>query len=562
MPLTPQNPTDTSDTSRRYSRLWWIIIAIAILTTSAVYCFVMADRPMFHDDLGYYTGGARWVATHYPEWLRFPTRMVGNWLSVNGRMGEMTTVIFYNLLPRWLFVALIGVMMAGFYTSVIAWSASFVQSRGGRLLTGAATLTFLYFGMTWWDNFMLFIMQSNYVWSVPLTLGSLWLILRVPMHRKRALWLMPLIFAAAQWHEAAGVPFSCGLFLYLLMHWRDGSMTRINKWLAIAFLAGAAASVFSPALFRRAAEASVPDEALWYMLLVSVWLAGIFTLLVLVALCVRPKMVISLCRTSWIIFGVAAVAGICVCAYSGSYGRTGWFAQISAWIALCGLISAWSHQSSSACISSPTSCRGLYVAGAVFTIVASIAVVASSILFADFQHRLNREVREIITEYRQSPDGVVFHDLTTPSQHPAALIGRAWGLQGLYDQWSRYLLERTYSGYGLKPLTVLPASLRDMQPDTTFRQRSIDGVTLMYPAPQKEPVKNDYQSDKTNRIYVFKGENGRLYMRQRFLYKGIYGVADMPADLAPGERYPNVNLPFKADPTSTENSIVLPDKIL
>lgn len=547
--------THTSGSYKAYPAAYITGVAallLAILAIAVAYCYMLADRPMLHDDLNYMTSSLQWVNTHYPAWLRFPTHMAGSWLSVNGRMGELTTVIFYAILPRWVHVSLIGIMMAGMYLMTWAW----VKRLGGGLITAALSIAFLYWGMPWWDNFNLFIMQNNYVWGATLSLAALWLIICMPMRRKVALlWMLPA-FAAGQWHEAAGVPLSAGLVIYLWLNRRNIPLSRINLWILAAFILGAAFSMLSPGILRRAAGHNVPDERLWYMLLTSAWMAGIFIISLIVVAFARRDIIRRLYRSPWIIFAVSAILGLAVCAYSGSFGRTGWFAQISAWIAFCGLINAVTGNHS----------RKRSFCGAIIALTVALPVILTSCSLARYQHSLNAQCRDIITQYRQNPDGVVFCDLSTPSDAPAYLLGRAWGWQGQYDGWNRYLVERTYSGEEMKPLTILPQSLRNLTPADTLLRKKIKtdnrSATITYPAGPDSTYNNEYRSRRPARVYAFRGADGNLYYRQKFYYKGTYGVIDMPADLAPGERFPNINIPMQNDPVEPGNYYALPPDIL
>lgn len=529
----------SSQTHTQYSSplIFTILIAAAILATAISYVFALVDRPMLHDDLNYLTSSMQWVNNHHPAWLRFPTHIAGSWLSVNGRMGELTTVIFYAMAPRWLHITLIGIMMAAMYVMVCLW----VRRLGGRLLTLSLTLLFLYYGMAWWDQFTLFIMHNNYIWGAAISLAALWIILRIPMRRRRSLLWLPLIYIAGQWHEASGIPFACGLALYIYLNRKNPTLNKINRWLAYAFMAGAAVSILSPGILHRAAGHTLPDERLWYMLLVSTWMVGILVATCIAITIYSPHTLRRLIRQQWGIFAISALVGLCICAYSGSFGRTGWFAQISAWIALCGLINALP--------SSQHADKTFRYTGMITIPIVTTAIILSSIGYAVYQHHLNRQCRDIITQYIDSPDGVVFVDLATPSQAPRYLMGRAWGWPGIYDTWARYNIERTYSGDKLKPLTVLPAALRDLTPADTLIRKHIGTSVITYPSSPDNAVTNTYDPAAPPRIYAFRTSDGTIYTRQKFIYRGAYGVIDTPADLAPGERYPNINTPMLNPPS-------------
>ncbi|MDE6295680.1 MAG: hypothetical protein K2M03_06410, partial [Muribaculaceae bacterium] len=374
------------------------------------------------------------------------------------------------------------------------------------------------------------------------------------MNRRRGLWWLPVMFVTGQWHEAAGVPFACGLVLYLWLNRGRHPLNVINRWLSAAFIAGAAASIVSPAILHRAAADNMPDERLWYMLLTSAWCVGLLLIAIIVmALCGRQTLR-RLIKSQWIVFAVAALVGLAVCAYSGSYGRTGWFAQISAWIALCGLLNAVKV--------TPENVNRYRLAGIILSPIVAAGVLICSIGLTRYQLQLNRQCRDIIRQYRENPEGIVFTDLITPSQAPSYMMGRAWGWIGQYDNWHRYLIERTYSGPGvMKPLTILPERLRSLNPADTLRRHVIAGHTVTYPAAYDTTYNNAYDPARPPRVFAFIGHDNRIYYRRKFIYKGAYGIIDSPADLAPGERYPNINLQLRNLPADTTRFLYLPPVI-
>ncbi len=118
----------------------------------------------------------------------------------------------------------------------------------------------------------------------------------------------------------------------------------------------------------------------------------------------------------------------------------------------------------------------------------------------------------------------------------------------------------------MKPLTILPRSLSGLSPADTLSQQKIKvnarTATISYPALPDSRYNNAYRSQLPSRVYAFRGADGSIYYRQKFFYKGVYGIIDMPADLAPGERFPNINIPMQNDPVAPGKYYALPPDIL
>lgn len=277
------------------------------------------------------------MRTHekFPHWYQWPLAIPYQWLTGNGRFGDMIGNILLAEAPMWLLASLSAVMEGLLYLMAIKISFPHRKAVLPRLLTLAVIL----FVFPWWDSFFLFVCRINYIWSAALTLFVLWITLfkkgETPTIKWG--WLLPVIAMAAGWgHEACGMPVAAGLVLYFLFIRKFSTLPKLSRVTIIAFVIGAVLSVTSPCSYSRLGNVSSPDDTVPVLILKSSSIVLILILSLIIALCFKGgrKKVVSLCRDSWIVLAVAAMCSTLFVAVGGVVGRSGIFSQMYSLIAL------------------------------------------------------------------------------------------------------------------------------------------------------------------------------------------------------------------------------------
>lgn len=278
------------------------------------------------------------TAEKFPHWYQWPLAIPYQWLTGNGRFGDMIGNVLLAQAPMWLLATLSGLMEGLLY--LLAMKMSFPTKKS--VLPRLVVLAVIMFTFPWWDSFFLFVCRINYIWTAALTLLTLWVTLF--RHQEiKASWcfiLIPMALTAGWGHEACGMPTAVGLLVYIYSGNYFGKLPKSNRWILIALIIGGFLSITSPCSYSRLGSARIPDDILPVLLLKSSFIALMLILFLAVACCFGygRKIIMALCRTPWIVLTVAAISSIVFVAAGGVVGRSGLFSQIYALIAICGLI--------------------------------------------------------------------------------------------------------------------------------------------------------------------------------------------------------------------------------
>lgn len=327
-------------------------------------------------------------------------------LSTNGRFFDNFCGAMLAYIPRGILSVICAAMVALLYAATVR-AVHFRRSDmlGPMLLIAVMTLT-----LPWGDRTMMFAVQFNYIWPSALTLFVIDTALRRNSQRFATVIAAVLAFPAGMGHEVCGPAVVCGLVVYQLCTHRLGRLDNISKLILGLFTFGAVFCCLSPAPLARIGRVTVPDDPYLILILKSdFYVILLIIAVVLVLLSGRRLVVRGLFSTSWSIWAVAAVASMLVSPLGGVVGRSGWFAQIFALIAL--FIWLWRYA---------VKFRGEWIVAA----VTALLLMCYFAGFAVWQVRLNRQINDVMTAFFRAPDEPVVYDYVSDAELPVWLLKR------------------------------------------------------------------------------------------------------------------------------------------
>lgn len=388
---------------------------------------------------------------HYNDLTGYPLCVLRHWLHNNGRIADKITPFMLSMMPQWLYATVNGIVTTLMYFAI-------VKSAKCRGIAGCvACVSMVALMLTWWDGMMVYICHLNYVWGAAFGLLAIHIILSATEFDSRLkLWTCGLFaFMAGGMHDASGMPLACGLAVWLYMSKSYRDLTRTQHILLKCFFAGTLFLISSPGSYERLffrtsingedlpALTVVPCSA-YITLLMMVWLAVGMSIRSM-----RAKM-LSLARTPWVIFVVASIVSLAFCAVSGIIGRTGWFSQIFAIIAVLYYYNE----------------TGLRISRRVAAVISVVLIVVLTGHFAMLlrqQYVMGRELKTAIAEYQKSPDGVVYMDYTRDSRQHPWVLRKARGVPDPSATEMYYINSITeYYGDESRPFVVIPKAVERM----------------------------------------------------------------------------------------------------
>lgn len=444
---------------------WWLVLLL--MAVGVVYGLIYADRPSAHDDLNYLIHNAQWLATHHPAWLRWPTHVAGMWLEVNGRLGDSLNFLWLNVLPRWATGALEGLFMVGLYGGVIA----FLRRNGYGLFASILAAALMMFGLPWWDGYGLYVVHINYLWGCTLALWALYFfIYSLPRSTVGRLALGVLCFVAAAWHEAIGVPVALAVSIaFFAASRRPGC-----GFPTLMFILGGLFTLTSPGIWHRFGADSTPDDNAVMLVIKTVPLVALLAIILIIMAIGNTrelwrKLTAGSCATG--ILSAAALASGAIAVASGMIGRSGWFAQVFALLALAALAGPGLAQR----------IEHHRIIGCAVSIVLLTLMTIQTHLFFEYQRRFDAESHAVIEQYATGADGVVISDIYCGDPAPAFLLGRAHRLPPIYDPWvqSRFEFWRETLGLNPAPLVVIPTELAALEYASPARAVYVRGAVLL-----------------------------------------------------------------------------------
>jgi len=457
----------------------------------------------------------------HPVW-DFPKFVVSHWLDQNGRAANYIAALLLTWLPERVVMMLSGLMSGLMMWLILIWAGCFRHYRSnasGVLLIGVLALA-----LPWWDSMQVFDCAVNYVWTTGAVLAFLLLLHSRGLQAWPAWAVAVLGFIAGAMHEAATLPVAVGFgILFLLRGQLQGKRNfRVG---AIAFVAGVIWCVSSPGIMARAMSDVAPDDSPAVLVLKSCPVVLLLLSVVLVeAFTLKGRQRLSeLSVSCWLAFALASVVSAAVCAVGGIVGRSGWFAEVYALIAL------WLWYGKLAC---PVPVFVKTVSAALICLV----LVIHYYEFATTQWRLGRQMRDVRELYRSSADGVVFYpEAVYEDTLPWWLL---WKTRGIPDEDDSYQLERFshYYSHGDKRLVVIPAA------EDRF-VTAMDGGNVFEISPRVRvvseipsgvvPHTNDREKSS---VLIATDKNGGRSVVTPFTYNGTVYYLITPQIIDPGDR--------------------------
>lgn len=402
--------------------------------------------PFLGDDLNHSIR----TAEMFPHWYQWPLAVPYQWLTGNGRFGDMMGNILLAQAPMWLLASLSAVMEGLFYFMAVKLSFPMRQAVLPRLVIIAVIM----FAFPWWDSFFLFVCRINYIWSISLTLLVLWFALFRRNRDEESKWIWVLLFVAliAGWsHEACGMPVVAGLVVYFLYVRKFGSLPKIDRITLVAFAAGAVFSVTSPCSYSRLGSVGAPDDSVPVLILKSSFIVLILVMVLIVLCCLNNgrRKILSLCHGPWIVLVVAALCSTLFVAVGGVVGRSGLFSQMYALIALAILVRKLVGEE-------PLALTGIPVR--LTSVLLFLAMAGHDVGVCAYQIEGNRELRYCRNLYERSSDGVIFASPRQRNEFPWWTLGKNKACVDNDDFW----LVEVYDlrlGDGRRHYRILPEKL-------------------------------------------------------------------------------------------------------
>lgn len=422
------------------NRFMKFLPAFIILCITISYTVCSFFMPPLGDDLGFILSFTNQNDCFYAA----PRSMYRHWLWNNGRFADMLLPVGLVVMPLWLRALTNGLM-----TGAMFWIVTriCVGKNGEHPIRAIFSLALLAFTLRWDSIWMEFATQYNYVWATTLSLLSLLAIRHSGDIREWLKWLLvPICFLGAAMHEACGLPLACGLIGYLIVNKRYKDNSIAGKLMIFAFLLGAIFPLTSPGAYTRLGYMSHRDSPTVIIFGSAFYLVILILASVILAIC-KPHKLRELARGRWLIFTIASVISSAFTIVSGCGGRTGWFVQIFALIALFEMVRdvkvilpGWLKYS--------------------VALILSFCILFHFDALARWQIKLGREAREVTEMYKGSPEGIVYYDFTPDSALPWYLLRKVHGVPDADDTYYRYKFSKFYGKENF--LTILPKRLKEM----------------------------------------------------------------------------------------------------
>lgn len=486
-----------------------------IVFIGVVYFLLSFDIVFLGDDLGFYHS----FEAQNDCWYALPRSMYRHWQWNNGRMADMLTPVGLNLLPMWANGLLNGLMTAGMFF----FTVRLASGRRGLSAPWKVGLIFvMVFTLRWDALWMEFITQYNYVFSTAIALAMLAALLGGNRDEGGAWRVLsiPVCFVAGAMHEALGFPIAVGLLVYyFLCGGRRVNWSKARLAMGAAMVAGGIFPLTSPPAWGRIGSMLQP-EPWWEMMVFSAGWLCVLVLAVAFRFIFSPGEMRRKLRSPWVIFASASLVSCAFMLTSQYGGRTGWFCQIFALIALWQLLGA-----------RPDTRRSNSVWTAIFSWTAAVFVVAHLTAVVIWQHRLAKETRSVIALYEKSPDQPVFFDYTPDEDIPFYVMRKTHGVPDDDDSYYRYRVA-LHHGDG-RDLVILPEAARALLADSLTDSVRVDDRFVVSPYSLR-PAYGDTIFSIFPRTMTRIG--GKEYIEKPFVYGSRRLFLYAPVDRDRGEK--------------------------
>lgn len=410
--------------------VWLMLIifaAVQALTTAAL--VPAGDDIVYAGALDKFTG-------KYGPWLGWPAYSASHWLYTNGRLANFLAPVFITVLPDWLTDIAVGASLALLLQILIRS----VMPQKRLFLASALVIALAVLTLPWYDNLAMIDCWLNYPMAL---LMSLWWI-RMWLSGRNAGWCILLGGAAGLMHEGCSVAVSAGVLIYLLFNHKDGLPHHLIR--ASGYIASSLLCALSPGIIARLGTEA--DPAIVAPRIEVLLLSNFYPLLLaaaIILLCSTAagrKLLQPILRSDWLLYAVAAAIAATVSVYSAIPGRSGFFAQAFALIALGRMALALPLR---------ISARAAGITGCLLLTV----VLTQLIVTLHWQEVAHSEWKQVEALAEKSQSGIIYADIHAPEDYPATTLGKCITIPGEHsEEWYRYM----FYEYG-RPhtLTIHPA---------------------------------------------------------------------------------------------------------
>ncbi len=464
------------------------LTAILALLTFCLYLLF----PLTGDDYAY-MGSFRtidgfdgpWPMSKLYRWYPF------HWLHANGRFANLFAMLSLTFLPKWVIAAIMGAATWGMMALVLRLGGAW----HGRPLAASAALAYIAIAFPWWD--LMYSVDFNFNYPVATCAGLLFAYLWQRYDRIEKGWMkkgcLLAAFIAGGFHESMGAPLlAAGLWLVTANRlWPSASKPSLPKAPLAAFGAGVAMAFCSPGIWGRATAERVADAPLPELLLCSAPLTLAATALFCGLLLSKRQRewIMAESRGWWGFWMAASLGALLFCAVGGIIGRSGWFSQSFALIALL----IWG-KSRSLKLAKPEA-RSRYVTVlAMAPGIAAVFFTAAPIPFVAETAALEARARELLKESRA---GVVTEDMPLESEKPWWTLKRVRCLDA-----DDYYLHQVIADYYKKPrFVIVPPETKGMR-----EEKLPEGAEAIDPGTFDAPLPERYlytEKDGTEMVYVY-----------------------------------------------------------
>lgn len=416
-----------------------VLIVVLALINAVIYYYT----PLYGDDLAYkglFMGPEpTWGWAKYYRWFGF------HWVYVNGRMANLLVPFFLAIPWRWLTALIFSFM----YGLMLYMPCRIIAATVKINVSAACTIcmTLMCFGLPWWDSMLLLDCQTNYVWSSALVICAFWLIFHAQPTTKTGLAGAMLLCAwAGATHEGASLPLAIAMTLWLWYNRQQPD--KRGRLLAGAFAAGTVWVTFSPGILRRAAIETIPDDPMWLLALKSDWAVILMIIIIAIALCSNRgrQSLRTVASKPFGMFAVAALISGAISVKSGIVGRSGWFAQIYAFIFMLCWLMPYLRMGRNTNIG--------------ISLISGLLMLAQLSYTAFWYIKLYPEHEQFEKLYTESDNGLVFMDYTKDDEIPVIALGRPRGIPDADDVYMLWTVAGYYGENAPWPVPV-PAAFAD-----------------------------------------------------------------------------------------------------
>lgn len=412
---------------------------ILIIMIGVAYCALGFMIPPVGDDLGFISS----FQSQNDCWYAFPRYVYRAWIWNNARLADMLNPLGYVYSPLWLQALSNGVMVGLMYWFALKLSLNL--SRQNTII--AVLIIFLLtFAMRWDGIWMEYNTFYNYIWSSALGMGALLFLFSKYSQSGRWYWwlMLPVCFIAGGMHEALGMPLALSLIIYVIVTPFFKKSTPLRKLSFIAMVTGGLFTLTSPASYGRIGSMLQP-ESTFFIISGSAIFVVILILLVFYLLIFKKSELYSLIHSPWIVYVGIAFVSSGFMLLSGYGGRTGWFAQLFAIIAVFKILDKFRFAIN-------------HWVDNIGSVILGIIIVLHLWMVVEWQYKLSEETRDVIEEYKKSQDGIVYYDYTSDKDVPWYVMRKTHGVPDDDDTYYRYRMRMHYGDE--KQMVVLPSAFK------------------------------------------------------------------------------------------------------